>query len=230
MELILQGIKEAFYLIFSLDSEVLQILFLSLEVSGIALIIALFVGVPIGVFLALSSFPGKKIFLSIINALMGIPPVLVGLIIMLFLWPVGPLGFLNWLYTPFSMIIAQILLALPIVTALSTSAIQTLNPNLILQAISLGANKIQLAWILIKEARMTLLASLMAAFGAIFSEVGAVLMVGGNIKGETRVLTTAILMESRKGNFKISLALGIILLAVIFLINLGITLIQQKDK
>jgi len=162
-----------------------------------------------------------------VNTGMAMPPVVAGLVVAIFLWRSGPLGSLNLIYTPTAIIIAQTLLAAPVVTGLTASALQQLDPRLRLQLLGLGASQFQMVWTLWKEARLPLLAALMAGFGAVISEVGASMMVGGNIKGHTRLLTTAIVMETGRGNFALAIALSVILLAVAFLINFGLTAIQQ---
>ena len=230
MDLILEGIKKAFFLLITFDPEVMGITLLSLEVSGIATLISLFIGISIGVTVALSRFIGKKIVVSLINTGMGLPPVVVGLFVTIFLWRNGPLGFLGVLYTPTAMIIAQTVIATPIVMGITLAAIQQLPLKLRLQILALGATRLQMVWILIKEARLPLLAAVMAGFGGVISEVGASIMVGGNIKGYSRVLTTATVMETSRGNFDIAIALGIILLLLAYLINLILTQIQQKER
>jgi tungstate transport system permease protein len=230
VELIVQGIIKAFELIFSFDPEVLGITWLSLKISGIATLISLFIGVSIGTAVALTNFYGKRLIISLINTGMGLPPVVVGLFVTILIWRNGPLGFLEILYTPSAMIIAQAIIATPIVMGISLAAIQNLPPNLRLQILSLGASRLQMVWVLIKEARLPLLAAIMAGFGGVISEVGASIMVGGNIKGYSRVLTTATVMETSKGNFDIAIALGIILLLLAFLVNFMLTQIQQRQR
>jgi len=230
MELIAQGIIKAFELILSFDPEVMGITWLSLKVSGTATIVSLLIGVSFGTIIALTNFYGKKVVISIINTGMGLPPVVVGLFVTILIWRNGPLGFLEILYTPCAMIVAQSIIATPIVMGISLAAIQNLPPNLRLQVLSLGANRIQMVWILIKEARLPLLAAVMAGFGGVISEVGASIMVGGNIKGYSRVLTTATVMETSKGNFDVAIALGVILLILAFLVNLLLTQIQQRQQ
>ena len=230
MDLIVEGLKQGIYLIFTLDPEVLRVTVLSLLISGSAVFISLFLGMPFGAFLGLVNFPGRRFLISLINTGMGLPPVVVGLFVTMFLWRSGPLGIFNLLYTPTAMIIAQVIIATPIVAGLSLAAIQQLNPKLKLQTLALGATKRQMFWILMKEARLPLLAAIMAGFGGVISEIGAVMMVGGNIKGQTRVLTTAIVLESRMGAFDVALALGFILLTLTFLVNLGLTYIQQRSR
>ncbi len=229
MELILQGIIKAFELIVTFDPEVLGITWLSLKISGTATFISLFIGVSIGTAVALNNFFGKRFVISLINTGMGLPPVVVGLFVTMLIWRSGPFGFLEILYTPYAMIIAQAIIATPIVMGISLASIQNLPPNLRLQILSLGASRLQMVWILIKEAKLPLLAAVMAGFGGVISEVGASIMVGGNIKGYSRVLTTATVMETGKGNFDIAIALGIILLLLAFIINSMLTHIQQRQ-
>ena len=228
MDLIFEGFKKAFWLLITLDPEVIGITFLSLKVSVLATLISLVIGVSIGVLIALTAFPGRKIVVSLINTGMGLPPVVVGLFVSMFLWRNGPLGFLGLLYTPTAMILAQILIATPIIMGISLAAIQHLPVKLRLQILALGATRLQMIWLLIKEARLTLLAAVMAGFGGAISEVGASMMVGGNIKGYSRVLTTATVMETSRGNFDVAIALGIILLLLAFFINWLLTNVQQK--
>ncbi|HQM43675.1 MAG: ABC transporter permease [Smithellaceae bacterium] len=230
MELIVQGIVKAFHLLISLDPEVIGITWLSLKISGTATFISLFIGVSIGVAVALNDFFGKRLAISIINTGMGLPPVVVGLFVTIMIWRSGPFGFLEILYTPTAMIIAQAIIATPIVMGISLAAIQNLPPNLRLQILSLGASRLQMVWVLIKESRLPLLAAVMAGFGGVISEIGASIMVGGNIKGYSRVLTTATVMETGKGNFDLAIALGVILLILAFTINFILTQIQQRQQ
>jgi tungstate transport system permease protein len=230
VDIIIEGIKQAFILLFTLDPEVIGITWLSLKVSGIATFISLLIGISVGTIIALTQFPGRRIVISLINTGMGLPPVVVGLFVTIFLWRNGPLGFLEILYTPTAIIIAQAIIATPIVMGISLAAIQQLPANLRLQILALGATRLQMVWILVKEARLPLLAAIMAGFGGIISEVGASIMVGGNIKGYTRVLTTATVMETSKGNFDIAMALSIILLLLAFFINAVLTQIQQRER
>jgi tungstate transport system permease protein len=230
MELILEGIKKAFILLFTFDPEVMGITFLSLKISGAATFISLLIGISVGTTVALSTFPGKKIVVSLINTGMGLPPVVVGLFVSIFLWRNGPLGFLGILYTPLAMIIAQAIIATPIVMGITVAAMQQLPKKLRLQILALGASRVQMVWMLIKEARLPLLAAVMAGFGGVISEIGASIMVGGNIKGYSRVLTTATVMETGRGNFEVAIALSIILLLLAYTINLILTHIQQKEK
>lgn len=230
MELIVEGIQKAFWLLVGLDKEVWGIMLLSLRVSATATLLSLFVGVLTGVVIALTRFPGRNIAISIINTGMGLPPVVVGLFITIMLWRSGPLGFLGILYTPTAIIVAQTVIATPIVMGISLAAIQHLPKKLRLQILALGATRGQMVWILIKEAKLPLLAGVMAGFGGVISEVGAAIMVGGNIRGYSRVLTTATVMETSRGDFAVAIALSVILLVLAYLINFGLTHIQQRTR
>ncbi len=230
MELILEGIYKAFYLLSTLDPEVMGVTLLSLQISGTATLLSLLAGISVGTTVALAEFPGRKFVVSLINTGMGLPPVVVGLFVTIILWRNGPLGFLGILYTPTAMIIAQAVIATPIVMGITLAAIQALPKNLRLQILALGATRFQMVWILIKESRLPLLAGVMAGFGGVISEVGASIMVGGNIKGYSRVLTTATVMETSRGNFDVAIALGIILLLLAYFINLVLTHIQQRER
>jgi tungstate transport system permease protein len=193
-------------------------------------LLSLLLGIPLGIALALSRFPGRSFVVSLINTGMGLPPVVVGLFVSISLWRRGPLGFLELLYTPTAMIVAQVVIAFPIVAGLTMAAFQSLNPNLSLQLLGIGASRLQLLWLLSKEARLPLLAAVMAGFGGVISEVGASMMVGGNIRGQTRVLTTATVLETGKGNFEIAIALSLILLVLTFAVNYLLTHIQQREQ
>jgi tungstate transport system permease protein len=230
MDLILEGIKKAFWLLITFDPEVFSITLLSLQVSGSATLISLFFGISIGTSVALTRFPGRRIAVSLINTGMGLPPVVVGLFVTIFLWRNGPLGFFGMLYTPTAMILAQTVIATPIVMGITLAAMQQLPTKLRLQILALGATRLQMVWILIREARLLLMAAVMAGFGGVISEVGASIMVGGNIKGYSRVLTTATVMETSRGNFDVAIALGIILLLLAYLINLVLTQVQQRER
>jgi len=228
--LIIEGVIKATELIVHLDEEVLGITGLSLFVSGMAIVVSLLIGMAMALFLSLTEFPGRRFFISLINTGMGFPPVVVGLFVSLMLWRSGPFGFLDLLYTPLAMIIAQAIIAIPIVAGVSLAALQHLPEYLKLQVLSLGAARWQMVWLLMKEARLPLLAAIMAGFGRAISEVGASIMVGGNIKGHTRVLTTATVMETGKGNFDLAIALSVILLVLVFSINAVLTWIQQRER
>jgi tungstate transport system permease protein len=230
MKLVFEGILRAFTLLVTLDPEVIRITLLSLAVSGTATLLSVLLGCSAGTALALARFPGRRILVSLVNTGMGLPPVVVGLFVTVLIWRGGPLGFLGILYTPAAMIVAQTILAVPVVTGITLSSIQQLPKELRLQILSLGATRLQMVWVLLKEARIPLMAAVIAGFGAVISEVGASIMVGGNIKGRTRVLTTATVMETAKGNFDLAIALGILLLLFTFLITLALTIIQQRER
>jgi tungstate transport system permease protein len=228
VELIGQGILQAVRLLLAGDAEVWSVTWLSLRISATATLLALALGIPLGTALALSRFPGRGFVISLVNTGMGLPPVVVGLFVTIVLWRNGALGFLELLYTPTAMILAQLVIAAPIVIGLTLAAIQQIPEKFRLQLLGLGASHAQMVWILLKEARLPMLAAVMAGFGAVISEVGASLMVGGNIKNSTRVLTTATVLETGKGNFDVAIALSLILLALMFLVNWALTWIQQR--
>ena len=228
MDLIIEGLKKAIHMILTGDPEVLRITLLTLQVSGTATLISLIIGIPFGTVLALKRFPGRDFLMSIVNTGMGMPPVVAGLWISILLWRSGPLGSLNLIYTPTAIIIAQAVIASPIVVGLTSAAISQVDPKLRLQIKALGATKLQYLWFLFKEARFSLLAAVIAGFGAVVSEVGASMMVGGNVKGLSRVLTTATVMEVSKGNFDVAIALSAILVLVSYLTTLWLTVLQQK--
>ena len=230
MELIWQGLIEAVRLILTGDPGVLQITWLSIQISGTATVLSLLLGIPAGVALALTRFPGRAFLIALVNTGMGLPPVVVGLFVTIFLWRSGPLGTLELLYTPTAIVIAQFVIAAPIVTGLTIAAMQQLNPRLRLQLLALGASRWQLLLLLMREARLPLLAAVMAGFGGVISEVGASMMVGGNLLGHTRVLTTATVLETGKGNFEVAIALGVILLVLTFVVNYLLTWIQQRGR
>lgn len=209
-------------------TEISEITLLSLKVSGLATAISLLIGLPLGTWLALSRFRGRGFILSLINTGMALPPVVVGLAVAMLLWRSGPLGSLRLIYTPTAIVIAQTIIAAPVVTGLTAAALQQLDPRLRLQLLGLGASRGQMIGALWWEARLPLLAALMAGFGSVISEVGASMMVGGNIRHQTRVLTTAIVLETNKGNFEQALILGLLLLCLAYLVNLTLTWIQQR--
>ena len=210
------------------DPEVFQITILSLQISGVATIISLLLGLPLGTWLALGKFPGRSLLLSIVNTGMGLPPVVVGLAVAMTLWRSGPLGDFSLIYTPTAMVIAQVVIAFPVVAGLTVAALQALDQRLQLQLLGLGVSRLQMIWMLWREARLPLLAALMAGFGSVISEVGASMMVGGNIRYQTRVLTTAIVLETSKGEFNNAIALGTLLLIITFLVNWALTWVQQR--
>ncbi len=228
MEWIWSGIVQAIQLLLNGDREVLQITFLTLKISGTATGLSLLVGLPVGTILALNKFRSRRFWLSLINTGMALPPVVVGLTVSLFLWRSGPVGGLELMYTPSAIIFAQFIIAMPIVTGLTVAALQQLDPRLQMQLLGLGATRIQMIILLWREARLPLLAAFMAGFGGVVSEVGASMMVGGNLRYHTRVLTTAIVLENSRGEFGTAIALSVILLLLAYLVTLALTWIQQK--
>jgi tungstate transport system permease protein len=226
MDLIWDGLREAVRLLAHNEHNVYEIAQRSLYVSGTATLIALMLGVGIGATLAFRQFRGRLVLLALVNTGMGLPPVVIGLVVALMLWRSGPLGELAWIYTPKAMIVAQVIIATPVITGFTAASLAALPAKLRLQVYALGASRLQMLWLLLQEVRLPLLAALMAGFGAAISEVGASVMVGGNIDGDTRVLTGAILLEQSKGNFGTALALGIILLAMMVAVNVLFTWVQ----
>ena len=220
----------ALQLVLNADPTLLGIVRLSLIVSLTAVVLAGLIGIPLGALVALTRFRGREAAIVALNAMMGLPPVVVGLFISILLWRSGPLGRLELLYTPTAIVIAQFVLAVPLVIGLTLAAVQQIPERFRLQMQALGASRLQLVWVLVRQARLALLAALMAAFGAVISEVGASLMVGGNIRGETRVLTTATVLETGKGNFDVAIALSLILLGLTFLVNWVLTSLQQGRR
>lgn len=227
MDLLWQGLQQAAVMMFH-NREVWAITWLTLEVTLAATLLSLLFGIPLGTWLALTAFPGRKFLMALVNTGMGLPPVVVGLFVCLMLWRSGPLGSLRLIYTPTAIVIAQFVIACPIITGLTVSAIGQLNPRLRLQLLGLGASRSQLLWTLWREARLPLLAAVMAGYGGVISEVGASMMVGGNVRGHTRVLTTATVLETSKGNFAAAMALGMLLLLLAFIVNGMLTHLQQR--
>jgi tungstate transport system permease protein len=230
MELLLDGLKKAFEMIFSGDPEVFEITWLTLKVCLISILLSTLLGLPLGILLGLTRFRGRRILLLFINMGMGLPPVVAGLWITMFLWRSGPLGDWSLLYSPTAIVMAQVLVSLPIITSLICSAFQQINDKMLLQIKALGATKWQTLVILVKQSKIAILAAIMAGFGRVIAEVGAAMMVGGNIQGDTRILTTTIVMEVSKGNFDIALALSFILLTVALLITAVLTFLQQRKR
>jgi tungstate transport system permease protein len=228
MGLLMDGLKKAIEMIFTGNQEIYKITWLTLRVSFMSMLISTLIGLPLGMLLGLTRFKGRRLLLVFINIGMGLPPVVAGLWITLLLWRSGPLGQLSLLYTPTAIVLAQILVSLPIVTGLTSSAFQQINDKLLLQIKALGATKIQTLLILLKQMKIAIVAAIMAGFGRVIAEVGAAMMVGGNIQGDTRILTTSIVMEVSKGNFDIALALSFILLSLALMITAALTFLQQR--
>ena len=230
MDVIWDALRDAFELLFSGDAETFEIIALSLRISLTATVIAFALGLPLGMLLAFGRFRGRRLALATVHTGMGMPPVVVGLIVTVALWRSGPLGGLELLYTPSAMIVAQAAIGTPLEAGISAAALQQIDPEFRVQMQALGASRLRSLWAVAVEARLPLLAAVMAGFGAAVSEVGAAMMVGGNIAGETRVLTTAAVLETSKGNLALAVALGLILLLLAFAVNLVLTLAQQRGR
>lgn len=228
MERLWDGFVEALRLLVTGDREVWEITLRTLALSSLATAFALAAGVPIGAFLALRRFAGRSVIVGLVNTGMGLPPVVVGIVVAVLLWRSGPLGDLRLIYTPQAIVIAQFVIALPLIVGFTLASLQSLNPKLRLQLLALGASRLQVLWLLVREARLGLLAAAMAGFGAVVSEVGAAIMVGGNLEGETRVLSTAAVLATRQGNIELAMALGFVLLFLSFAVNFLLTTVQQR--
>ena len=223
-----QGFAEALHLLGRGDPELWAIILRTLAISGAATLLAMIAGVPVGYALARGRFRGRTVLLALVNTGMGMPPVVVGLVVWLLLTRSGPLGRLDLIYTRRAMVLAQFLIATPLVIGFTAASVQALPPQLPDLLASLGAGRWRALWLLSREAKLGLLAAVMAGFGAIVSEVGASMTVGGNLRGTTRVLTTAIVTETSRGNLPVALALGLVLLLLAFLINFLLTVLQQR--
>jgi tungstate transport system permease protein len=228
VDVLVEGVRRAIGLLYGADPEILTVLWLSLQVSGTATLIALLLGIPAGATLALTHFPGRTLLVSAVNTGMGLPPVVVGLFVTILLWRSGPLGDWEVLYTPAAIVLAQAVIASPIVTGITLAAVQNVPAKFRLQLIALGASRVQMVWVVLREARLPMLAAVMAGFGGVISEIGASMMVGGNIKGQTRTLTTAMVLETGKGNFDVAIALSILLMLLVFGVNWLLTMVQQR--
>ncbi len=228
MNFVVEGILQAFRLILSFDNEVFGIAMLSLRVSGTAVILASILSIPLGCTIALNEFRGKRTVNLILNTSLALPTVVVGLLVYALLSRQGPLGVLGLLFTPTAMITGQFILAIPILTVLTLSAVHEADPRLKTTALTLGANSLQIVWTVLKESRYGIIAAVVAALGRVITEVGSAIMVGGNIRGYTRNLTTAIALETAKGNFALCMALGIILLTMALGVNVLFHHLQSK--
>jgi len=224
-----EGLLTALKLILTFDHEVMNCTWVSLKISSVAIFFASLVGVPLGFFIGANNFKGKKALITLFNTMMALPTVVVGLLVFSFISRQGPLGVLGLLFTPTAMIIGQFILATPIITALSISAIQGIDPRIRMTLITLGARSYQIVFALMLEARFAIMAAVIAGFGRIIGEVGSAMMLGGNIKGFTRSITTAIALETSKGEFSLGLSLGIILLTVALSINIMLRYLQQRN-
>ncbi|MGK7310643.1 MAG: ABC transporter permease [Candidatus Longimicrobiales bacterium M2_2A_002] len=227
MDLFVDALTRAVALLASLDEYVFQILWRSIQVSGGAILVAILVGLPTGVLLGVARFPGRRVLVALVYTGFALPPVVIGLLVYLLLSRQGPIGGLEILFSPTAMVVAQALLAAPYVAGVSLAAVQAVPPGIRFQARALGATRARALWMQVREARLGIFAAMIAGFGAVISEVGAAMMVGGNIAGETRVLTTAIVLETRRGNFETAMALGFILLTIVLIVNVLLTRVQQ---
>lgn len=230
MELFIEGILKAIDMILSGDKEIFEITYTTLRVCLTAIFISTVVGIPLGVLLGLHSFPGKKIVFVFVNIGMGLPPVVAGLYITMLLWRSGPLGHLGLLYTTHAIIMAQILVSLPIIIGLTSAAFQQIDSKMLMQIKALGATSFQRLGLLLRETKLAILAAIMAGLGRVLAEIGAAMMVGGNIKGDTRILTTSMMMEVSKGNFDVAIALSFILMTLAFIITFLLTSLQQRKQ
>jgi tungstate transport system permease protein len=230
MDYILEGCRAAFELIVSLDREMVSIALVSLKVSSVATVLATLTGVPVGFCIAVKSFRGKRGVITVLNTLMALPTVVIGLLVYSLISRRGPLGEAGLLYTPWAMIIGQTVLAFPIIAALSLSAVSGIDKRVEMTALTLGADGLQSALLILAEGRFAILSAVIAGFGRVFAEVGVSMMLGGNIRGFTRNITTAIAFETGKGEFALGIALGIILLTVAFSINILFHYLQQKKS
>jgi len=228
LDFIIEGMQKAFQLILTLDSEIFNIVLLSLRVSLTAVILASLLGVYLGFLMAVKDYWGKRFSVALVNTLLALPTVVIGLIVYSLISRRGPLGVFGLLYTPSAMVVGQLILAAPIIIALTHSAVQGIDKRVRDTALTLGATDAQSAWMVIKEARYAVLAAVITGFGRVIAEVGAAMMLGGNIKGSTRVMTTAITLETAKGEFGFAIALGIILLLIAFVINILLHYFQSK--
>lgn len=223
-----QGVIQAFQLIFSFDPNLYEVIGLSLSIAGVSLFFSALMGIPMGAILGLAHFPGRRLVMAVLYTGMGFPPVVIGLFVYLLFSRSGPLGQLGWLFTPRAMSVAQMIISFPLVAGFTMAAVMSVNPNLRQQLRALGATHWQATIAILMEARLGVIVSLAAGFGAVISEVGAVMLTGGNIAGKTRTLTSAIILETQKGNFDLAIALGIILLILSFLTNLAMTRLQGR--
>ena len=228
MDLLADSFAAGLRLLFAGNRAVLEIVLLSLRVSGTALLLGAVVGLPIGIALGTTHFPGRRALVALVYTGFALPPVVIGLFVYLLLSRAGPLGTLGLLFTPTAMVLAQAILAAPYIAGITLAAVQAVPAELRVQARALGASSARALWMHVREARLGIIAAIIAGFGAVISEVGAVMLVGGNIAGETRVMTSAIVLETRRGDFATALALGVILLLVAFAVNFALTTAQQR--
>lgn len=230
MGLIADAMREAWRLLITGDGGVYSITLRTAAITGTSTLVSTAVGVPVGLGLALARFPGQRWLVAFANAGTGMPPVVAGLLVSMLLWRSGPFGQAHLIYTPTAMVIAQFLIATPVIIAVTAAAVMALPPSLHLQIRAMGAGTTQYLWLVVREARLPLLVAIMAGFGSVISEVGASMMVGGNLDGETRVLTTAAVQEVSRGRFGTALALGFILLAMVVAVACVLTVVQQRAQ
>ncbi|MBM4410667.1 MAG: ABC transporter permease subunit [Chloroflexi bacterium] len=228
MDLLLDALREAMRLLRTGDGEVYSITLRTALITGASTLVAALVGLPLWLGIALGRFPGQRVLLAIANAGTGFPPVVAGLLVAVLLWRSGPLGALGLIYTPWAMVIAQALIATPLVVSFAAAGVMALPPALHFQIRAMGADRMQYLWLVAREARLALFVAVMAGFGGVVSEVGAAMMVGGNLAGETRVLTTAAVPEVNRGNFGTALALGLILLIFVVMVSAMLTTGQAR--
>lgn len=228
MQLILEGLRQSLYLLFTGEGEIWSIAWLTIRVSSTATLLSVLLGIPCGAAIALSNFPGKRFLQSLANSAMGLPPVVVGLWVSLLLWRSGPLGNLSLMYTPAALVLAQVLIAAPRVAALTMAGVMQVEQGIAEQILGLGASRLQQVYLVLREAWLSLLAAAMAGFGAVVAEVGAAMAVGGNIRGQTRTLSTAIVLEINRGNFDTALALSFLLLTLSYSVALCLTALQRR--
>lgn len=230
MGLVVRGLVRAVQMLLSGEGDIYSIAWLTIRVSGAATLLSVLIGVPLGAALGVSRFPGRRFVQSIVNSAMGLPPVVVGLWVSLLLWRSGPLGFMALMYTPYALVIAQCLIAIPRVAALTMAGVMQVENGLSLQIRSLGATRWQCVYLIIRESRLSIMAAVMAGFGAVVAEVGAAMAVGGNIRGQTRILSTSIVLEVGRGNFDIAIALSFILLTLSYSVAIVLTTLQQRNN
>lgn len=228
MDFLLQSLVAALELIRVGDRELFQVVYLSLYVTFFSTLIASLLGVPLGFYLAVREFHGKRVLIILLNTMLALPTVVIGLLVYAFLSRRGMLGYLGLLYTPKAIIIGQIILILPWVTTFTMAAVSRIDQRYRLTALTLGASSLQAALVVAREARFGILAAIIAAFGRVIAEIGIAMMLGGNIKGYTRTMTTAMALEHNKGEFVLAVALGIILLSVSLLMNIALQLAQGR--
>jgi tungstate transport system permease protein len=230
MDLLIDSFRSALLLMLSFDHELFTIVGCSLKVSSSATLLAAVFGLPLGFVIVFTSFPGKRLMITCLNTLLALPTVVIGLFVYSFISRRGILGSLDLLYTQTAMIIGQIILIIPVITTLTIAAINRIDKRYRITALTLGANRYQMAWVIFKEARYGVIAAVIAAFGRVIAEIGISMMLGGNAKGFTRTMTTAMALEYDKGEFVLAVALGFILMSFAFGINMLFHLFQGRSR